>query len=494
MIPAEQILLITGLLLFIGVLASKASNRLGVPALLLFLGIGMLAGSEGPGGIPFDNPGQAQFIGVLALVFILFAGGLETDAKSIRRVAWQGLSLATLGVFLTAALVGAFTTLVLGHSWMEGLLLGAIVSSTDAAAVFSVLRSQSIGLKGDTQPLLEFESGSNDPMAVFLTTAVLGLLTSGEASVWGLIPMFLLQMVLGTAFGFGMGRATVWFLNRLRLQSEGLYPVVTLAAVLLTYSATTLLRGNGFLAIYVAGIVMASSDFIHKRSLIRFHDGIAWLMQMIMFLVLGLLVFPSRLAPVAGTAILAAAFLMLVARPVAVLVSLSFARLRFRQKLFISWVGLRGAVPIVLATFPFLAGLPGADYYFNVVFFTVLTSVLLQGTTIAPAARLLKVKAPLSPRRQYPLEYVPATGSNSDLVEITIPDTSTVIGRRIMDLRLPPGALIVLVSRGEDFLAPRGATVLERGDRMLVLATESDLDSVRTLVDRRGAESSGVAT
>jgi potassium/hydrogen antiporter len=483
MMPVEKALFVAGLLLFFGILASKASHRLGVPALLLFLAIGMLAGSEGPGGIPFDDPYQAQFIGVLALAFILFAGGLETDAGSMRRIVWQGLSLSTLGVLLTALLVGIFTMSVLGLSWLEGLLLGAIVSSTDAAAVFSVLRSQSIGLKGDTRPLLELESGSNDPMAVFLTTAVLGLLTNSDTSVWNLVPLFLLQMLLGSAFGIGIGRATVWVLNQLRLESDGLYPVVTLATVLFTYSVTALLGGNGFLAVYLAGIVMGGSDFIHKRSLIRFHDGIAWLMQMGMFLVLGLLVFPSRLIPVSGAAILTAVFLLLVARPVAVFVALLFARLRFRQKLFISWVGLRGAVPIVLATFPYLAGLPRADYYFNVVFFTVLTSVLLQGTTIVPVAKLLKLDTPLPQRRQYPLEFVPAARSDSDLVEIIIPDTSPVIGRRIMDIRLPKSGLIVLVSRGEEFLAPRGATNLERGDRLLVLAPKKDIGAVRVAIE-----------
>jgi potassium/hydrogen antiporter len=483
MIPIEHSLLIAALLLITGIAASKASNRLGVPALLLFLGIGMLAGSEGPGGIPFDDPMLAQYVGVLALAFILFAGGIETDQSTIRQVMWQGLSLSTLGVFLTAVLVAVFAKHILDFSWLEGLLLGGIVSSTDAAAVFSVLRSQRIGLKGTTKPLLELESGSNDPMAVFLTTAVLGLLTRPDASVAGLIPLFVLQMAIGAAAGFGMGRATMWALNRLRLETEGLYPVVTVASVLLTYSGTALLYGNGFLAVYIAGIVMGSGDFIHKRSLMRFHDATAWLMQMVMFLVLGLLVFPSRLVPVMGTALLAALFLMLVARPLAVFVGLLGARLRFRQKVLVSWVGLRGAVPIVLATFPYQAGLPHADAYFNVVFFIVLTSVLLQGTTITAAARLLKLNAPLPARRQYPLEFVPATKTESDLVEIPIPETSPVIGKRIMDLRLPRSTLVVLISRGEDFIAPRGGTVVSRGDRMLVLAEKRDIPAVWRAVD-----------
>jgi cell volume regulation protein A len=479
--PAEQALLIAGVLLMAGVAASKASHKLGVPALLLFLLIGMLAGSEGPGGIPYDDPRQARFIGVIALAFILFAGGLETDRRTVRKVLWHALSLSTLGVLLTAALVGAFSTCVLGLPWKEGLLMGAIISSTDAAAVFAVLRSQSVGLKGETQPLLELESGSNDPMAVFLTTGVLGLLAGG-GTLAHLAPAFLLQMSVGAAAGTGFGKLAVKLLNGLRLESEGLYPVATVAAVLLIYGGTDALGGNGFLAVYLAGIVMGGEEFLHKRSLARFHDGIAWLMQMVMFLVLGLLVFPSRLVPVAGAALLTALFLMFAARPLAVLACLLFAKMRFRQKLFISWVGLRGAVPIILATFPYEAGLPRADYYFNVVFFTVLLSVLLQGTTLTPVARWLKLAVPLSARRKYPLEFVPQAGSGSDLMELEVPDSSPVIGKRIMDLGLPSRVLIVLLSRGDDFLAPRGATGIERGDRMLILASKEDFEAVRQLV------------
>ncbi len=475
----ESALIATGLLLLAGIAASKISARLGVPALLLFLALGMLAGSEGPGRIPFDDPLQAQFIGVVALAYILFFGGLETSRATLRGVLWQGLSLSTVGVLLTALLVGGFAHLVLGFQPLEGFLLGAIVSSTDAAAVFSILRSQSIGLKGQTRPLLELESGSNDPMAVFLTLAALGLIQNPSTSVSSLVGEFALQMTLGALLGVALGRAVVWLLNRIRLESDGLYPVLTLACVLVIYGATAAIGGNGFLAVYLAGITISAEDFIHKRSLIRFHDAVAWLMQMAMFLTLGLLVFPSRLLPVAGGALLVALFLMLVGRPIAVFAALLLARLRLKQKLLVSWVGLRGAVPIVLATFPYEAGLPAADAIFNVVFFAVLLSVLLQGTTIGIVARVLKLDTPLPPRRRYPLEYVPATKSASDLVELEVPQDSTIIGRRIMDLAWPDSALVVLISRGEDFLAPRGATVIERGDSLLVLTAEIDLPAVR---------------
>lgn len=482
-IPIEEILLVASILLLAGVVASKASSRLGVPALLLFIAVGMLAGSEGPGGIPYDDPRSAQFLGAVALAFILFAGGLDTDLNTVSKVIWQGLSLSTIGVTITAALAGWFAAAILKFSWLEGLLLGSIVSSTDAAAVFAVLRTQRVGLKGTTKPLLEFESGSNDPMAVFLTVAVIGLLREPNASWISVLPMFALQMTVGVVMGFAVGRAAVFLLNRLKLETEGLYPVCTIATVLFAYSATALLQGSGFLAVYVAGIVMGNADFIQKRSLIRFHDGLAWLMQIVMFLVLGLLVFPSRLIPIALPALLISLFLMLVARPVAVFTALAAARMRFRQKLLISWVGLRGAVPIVLATFPYVAGLPRADVFFNIVFFIVLTSVLLQGTSLTVVARWLRLDAPLPQRRKYPLEFVPAEKTSSDLVNFTVSQRSAVVGKRIMDMQLPKSALVVLLSRGEDFIAPRGGTTLMNGDTLLVLTDKSDVAALRRLIE-----------
>jgi cell volume regulation protein A len=394
--PLETILLVASILLIAGVLVSKISTRLGIPALLLFIGLGMLAGSEGPGGIPYDDPRSAQFMGVVALAFILFAGGFDTDRKSLSRVLRQGLSLATLGVLITAVVVGFVAMAVLKLSWLEGLLLGSIVSSTDAAAVFSILRGQRVDLKGATTPLLELESGSNDPMAAFLTMAVIALLRDPHAS-WLSIPlMFVLQMAVGAVAGFAIGKGTVLLLKWLKLESEGLYPVLTIGTVLLAYSVPAILHGSGFLAVYIAGIVIGDSDVIQKRSLMQFHDGVAWLMQIAMFLVLGLLVFPSRLIAVSAPSLLISLALILVARPIAVFTALAAARLRFTEKVFISWVGLRGAVPIVLATFPYLAGIPKPDLYFDVVFFIVLSSVLLQGTTLRYAARRLRLERPAS--------------------------------------------------------------------------------------------------
>jgi potassium/hydrogen antiporter len=280
-------------------------------------------------------------------------------------------------------------------------------------------------------------------------------------------------------------------INRLRLEFEGLYPVLSLAGVLFVYGLTTSLGGNGFLAVYVAGILLGNHEFIHKKSLILFHDGLAWLMQITMFLTLGLLVFPRRLPAIAGIGLIVSLFLIFVARPVSVFASLFFAKLNYRRKAFISWVGLRGAAPIILATFPLVAGIPKADTIFNLVFFIVLTSVLLQGTTITQTAKWLKVASPISKRRQYPLEFVSSRDSKSDLVELTIPDDSLIRGEQIVDLHLPKTALIVLLNRNDDFIVPRGGTVLEAGDKLLVLSDKYALPEVRSIIESTGGKTAG---
>lgn len=483
MISLDQMLVAAATLLVAGVLTSKVSNRLGVPALLLFLLIGMLAGSEGIAGIPFDDARFTQGLGIIALSFILFAGGLETEWGQVSGILWRGLSLSTIGVLVTAAVAGCAATLLFNFKWSEGLLLGSILSSTDAAAVFAVLRSRGTSLKGTNKPLLELESGSNDPMAVFLTMAMIRIVNQPDSSVADLAGMFVLQMIAGAAAGYGLGKASVFVINRIKLETDGLYPVLTLGIVLLVYGLTSSFGGNGFLAVYLAGIVMGNSDFIHKRSLVRFHDGMSWLMQIMMFVTLGLLVYPSRLIPVAGMGFLFAGILMFVARPAGVFLSLLFAKMGLRHKLLISWVGLRGAVPIVLATFPFVAGVPNPDLYFNVVFFVVITSVLLQGTSIPLVAGWLHLRAPLARKRAYPLEYVSRGRSRNDLVDVPVPEGSPVAGRQIVDLKLPKSALIVLLGRNEDFIVPRGSTVLQTGDVMLVLGQNSDVETVRQLVE-----------
>lgn len=475
----EYVLIGTSILLLMSVLVSKISDRFGVPALLLFLILGMLAGSDGFGGIYFDDPALAQFIGIIALVLILFSGGLDTEWNNVRPVLKEGLLLSTLGVLVTAIGVGLFASVLLGLSFLEGLLLGSIVSSTDASAVFSILRSKGISLKGKLKPLLELESGSNDPMAIFLTVSLIQLITQPDLPPLNLIGLFIQQMLIGAGLGYGAGRVMLFLVNRLKLGYEGLYPVLTLSLVFLTFGLTDVIGGSGFLAVYLAGIVLGHHDFIHKRSLLHFHDGLAWIMQIAMFLTLGLLVFPSRLVPIIGVGLLIASCLIFVARPVGVFVSLLPSSLDWREKALISWVGLRGAAPIVLATFPLLAGLQQANSIFNLIFFVVLSSVLLQGTTIPLVARWLKVDAPAMPKRMYPIEYTPMGGLKSELKELPILLDSSIVGKAIVELGLPNGFLIILIARGNDFLLPGGGTVLQGGDILLVLSDKKSFDKVR---------------
>lgn len=474
----EFVLIGASILLLISVLVSKFSDRFGVPALLLFLILGMLAGSDGFGGIYFDDPALAQFIGVIALVLILFSGGLYTDWSEVRPVLKEGLLLATFGVLITAVTVGLFASVLLGFSILEGLLLGSIISSTDAAAVFSVLRSKGIGLKGRLKPLLELESGSNDPMAIFLTVGFIQLLTQPETTPLSMIGLFIRQMLIGGAMGYGMGRVMLFAVNRLRLGYEGLYPVLTLSLVFLTFGLTDWIGGSGFLAAYLAGIVLGNQDFLHRRSLSRFHDGLAWIMQIAMFLTLGLLVFPSQLLPIVGTGLLIAGCLMFVARPLSVFISLAFTALHWREKTFISWVGLRGAAPIILATFPLLAGLEEAGAIFNMVFFVVLMSVLLQGTSLSRVAKALQVDAPVRSSRAFPIEYSPVGGFKSTLKEVSIPPGSRAAGKAIFELGLPDDFLVILIARESDFLLPSGGTVLQGNDTLLVLSDKESFDKV----------------
>ncbi len=474
----EYALIAAAGLLLISVLVSKISDRFGIPALLLFLGLGMLAGSDGPGGIYFDNPAIAQFVGVIALVLILFSGGLDTDIRQVRAVLREGLLLSTLGVLITALITGWVAIALLDLPPLVGLLIGAIVSSTDAAAVFAMLRSKGIGLKGNLKPLLELESGSNDPMAIFLTVGLIQLIQSAQQSPLNLIALFFLQMLVGGVVGWLMGRGMVWLINHIRLGYEGLYPALSLALVLLTFGIATILGGSGFLAVYLTGIVLGNREFIHRRSLLRFHDGLAWLMQITMFLTLGLLVFPTRLVPIAGSGLLIAAALMLLARPISIFLALIGSRFDFREKLFLSWVGLRGAVPIILATFPLLAQIPQADLIFNIVFFVVLTSVLLQGTTITPVARWLKLDAPVTPKRIYPIEYTPIGGFKSELKELAVPPHSPMVGKAIVELGLPDDFLVVLIARQNDFVMPSGGTIIEAGDTLLALADAKTFEEV----------------
>ena len=392
-LPIEHLLLGISSLLLLSVFASQASGKIGIPALLLFLVIGMLAGSEGPGGIEFDYPVLAQSLGVVALTLILFSGGLDTNWQQVRGVLWKGLALSTLGVCITAALVALFAVWSFDFAPLDALLLGAIVSSTDAAAVFAVLRSRQARLRGQLTPLLEFESGSNDPMAVFLTVGLITLLTQAGTAL-DIVSMFFHQMILGALIGYSMGAGMGAVMRHVRLEYEGLYAVLSLAVALFTYGMTASVGGNGFLAVYLAGLTGGSSEIKQLDSLRRFHEAQAWLMQILMFLTLGLQVFPSHIIPVLGMGLILSVFLMLIARPAAVFITLFPTQLTAKEKLLVSWGGLRGAVPIILATFPLIAGLPQSKMIFNLVFFIVLTSILLQGTSLPIMAQRLGLSSP----------------------------------------------------------------------------------------------------
>ena len=477
-----DILLMTALLLFGSIIASKTSGRLGVPALLLFMGIGMIVGSDGLNWIPFNNAALAQFLGVVALIFILYSGGLDTRWQQVRPVLLRGISLSTVGVFTTALIVGItvplFTTL--GH--LEGFLLGAIISSTDAAAVFAILRSKGIRLKGRLRPTLELESGSNDPMAFFLTTAILQLIVTNEEPGWDMILMFLQQMIVGALMGYVLGRSMVVVVNRINLDYDGLYPVLLISMVLFTYAATDLFGGNGFLAVYLAGIVMGNDDFIHKKSLMRFYDGQAWLMQIVMFLTLGLLVFPKQLVPVVVPGLAISLVLIIVARPIAVFISLLPFGMSTARKVLVSWVGLRGAVPIIFATFPLTAGIENGALIFHIVFFIVITSVALQGTTIPLIARWLRLERTAPANRPTPQELELTTELYGELHELVVTDESPAVGARLVKLHFPPGVVITMIHREGIHLVPNGSTRIDANDRLLVLCPDGR--TLRELIER----------
>ncbi|MCW5936810.1 MAG: potassium/proton antiporter [Fimbriimonadaceae bacterium] len=467
-------LLVAGMFLLLCVLASKASTKLGVPALVVFLALGMLAGSDGPGRIPFDNFEIASYVGSVALAFILFSGGLDSNWTDLRRVARPGLLLATLGVLVTAGLVGLFAHFFLGLPITLGLLLGAVVSSTDAAAIFGVLRGSGFRLKHRITPLLEFESGANDALAVFLVVALTQVAVDPNATAWGMIPSLLVQMPLGAAIGYVVGLGAVWAINRIRLEYDGLYPVVTVAAACLAFGGAGALGGNPFLSVYVAGVALGSRTFVHRISLRQFHDAAGWLMQIVMFVLLGLLSFPSQLPPVALSALALSLFLIFVARPVAVAASLAPFRIARRAQVFVAWAGLRGAVPIVLATIPVVRGVPNAVHLFHLVFFIVLTSVLLQGTLLRPLARALRV---LSPIGREPAEDMREVGGKN-LLETTVAPGSPADGSQVVELRMPPTALLVLLTRDGRSYVPRGSTVLAAGDRILIATRRDDEDEI----------------
>ncbi|MDR0675862.1 MAG: potassium/proton antiporter [Elusimicrobiota bacterium] len=480
----EYILLSISILLIISILASKLSNKatIPIPLLLIFLAVGMLAGSEGIGKINFDNIKLAQSIGVIALTFILFSGGLDTDYSNIKKVFGTGIVLSTLGVILTTLVVAIAASQILKLPFKESLLLGSIVSSTDAAAVFSILRSKKISLKGNLKSLLELESGSNDPMAVLLTLTSIRILAYPEFSFISILVMFLKNIIIGILSGIIFGKIIHYSFNMLKLEYEGIYSVFSIACVIFVYTITTMVDGNGFLAVYVVGVSLASRNFFYKKSLISFNDSVSWLMQIVMFISLGLLVYPSKLIQMFFPAIIITSILLFVARPIAIFICLIFSKMKLNEKLMISWVGLRGAAPIVLATFPLISGIEKADIFFNIVFFAVLISVLVQGSSIPYMAKILNVHAPFRKKSKYPIEFEQQDKFDAELLEFIVPFNGKIVGKAISELELPNDSLAMLVGRGENYIIVKGNTLLKEGDVILFLAKKADIPIIQKIL------------
>ncbi len=465
-----EILLGIGLILLICGLTSKVLYRYGIPTLMIFLAIGMLMGSDGIGGIYFDDSRLAQTLCNFGLIFIMFSGGFGTNWKTAKPVAFSSGILATLGVALTALLIGVFAHFALGFTFLEGMLLGSIISSTDAASVFSILRSKKLNLKNGLAPMLELESGSNDPIAYMLTTVFLGMLTGESSNIFLLLTA---QIVIGVLVGTLVGKLAVWLINHINLEIDSLYSVMVIGIAVLSYAGASLLTGNGFLAVYITGLIMGNSRLVHKISLVRYFDGFSWLMQIMLFFTLGLLVFPSRLPGIALTGLAVAAFITFIARPIAVFCVLTLFRRPVKEQLLVSWVGFRGAASIVFATYPLTAGLPIADTIFNTVFFVALLSVTVQGTFFIPIAKKLKL---IGQDEMVLKTFTDYSGEiHAELLELNIEKGSEMADKAIMDLDIPMDILIVMIRRNGKLITPKGATILRPEDILLLAGDNKGL-------------------
>ncbi len=480
MYAVDSLIVLAGGLLLVAIISSTLSARVGVPGLILFMGVGMLAGEDGPGGILFDQYPLAHAIGTLALVLILFDGGLQTSWGSFR-LAWRpAIALSTVGVIVTSAITGVAAAWVLDIPILLGLLLGSIVGSTDAAAVFAALRGRALHLKQRIAATLEIESGSNDPMAVLLTLGLVSILIGEMELGWGLAGFFLQQTLLGAVGGVAVGWLGQQLLNRVELSAAGLYPVLTVAIALLAYGIPAFVGGSGFLGVYLAGLVLGNSKIVFKRGIFMAHDGGAWMAQISMFIMLGLLATPSRLADVAVEGVAIAGVLVFVARPVAVALALLPFRFNWREVLFIAWAGLKGAIPIILAIYPLLLGVEGAMLLFNVVFFVVLVSALTQGWSLPTVARWFDVREVGRPTPPVTLEISSLKHIDGDIVEYAVDERAWVAGHMVRDLALPETAVIAMISRGQDIVPPRGTTPIRPGDHVFVVLKPP----ARQLVDR----------
>ncbi len=477
-VQIELQLLVLSVLFFLSILAGKASSRFGIPALLLFLSVGMIFGSDGFG-IQFENIQIGKNIGTLALCIILFSGGLDTKINEIRPIIKQGVILATLGVFLTAFFTGILVWWILGMSMksagiglLTSFLLASTMSSTDSASVFSILRSKGLHLKNNLRPMLELESGSNDPMAYILVITLIEVIKlNAVPNYWIVALQVIVQLIIGALVGYGMGKLSVYLINQIKIGNDSLYPILVLTLCIFIFSLTYFVKGNGYLAVYVAGLTIGNGKFMHKRSSLKFFDGLAWLSQLIMFLTLGLLVNPRELVPIIVPGLIISFSMIFITRPLTVFLSLlPFRKMPFRDKTYVSWVGLRGAVPIIFAIFPLTEGVPHARLIFNIVFFCTLVSLLVQGTSLPIIAKWLKLaERPGNIRKLLNFDVDFSDDIKSIVTEIEINKETISDGNKVMDLPIPEETLVVMINREKHYFIPKGNTALMEKDKLLII-------------------------
>jgi cell volume regulation protein A len=476
------LILLAGVLLAAGIAGALLADRMRVPALLLFLGLGMLAGSEGIGNIHFANYDLARTLGTIALVLILFEGGLTSGWSEIRPVLGSAASLATLGTLATALLAGVAAKWIFGLSWLEGMIVGAAIAATDSAAIFAVLRNST--LEKRLARSLEGESGMNDPVALLLVIGFIEWIQQPGYGPADMIGLLALKLAVGIVVGLLLGRLVVWVIERIELPSDGIYPVATIAAAALAYGVSEVAHGSGLLAVYLTALALGSARIPAKRSVISFHEGLGWVSQIGLFILLGVLVFPGDLGSVAVKGLALSAVLIFIARPIATFLATAFTSFNFREKVMLGWAGLRGATPIWLATFPVVAGVRSGEEEFAIVFFVVVTSTLVQGASFEPLAKRLRLTTdePALPRRLFESGRIREMGG--DVVAFRLPPGAVAAGHRVRDLELPREALVNVIVRDGHAIPPRGATELREGDELHVLVRGELRDQVEKLTER----------
>lgn len=478
----NNFLFIGSVILLISIFLSKSSSRFGLPILVLFLFVGMVAGSEGIGGIYFENYELTHTLSLIALCLIIFSGGIDTNLHEVKNHLIRGITLSSFGVLLTAITIGSFTYYVTSLTLSESLLLGAILSATDAAAVFSILQDKKTQVESSLKNLLKFESGSNDPMAYFLVSLIIGYIEFGIKDYADLSLMTILNPAIGLLGGWLISYLFLKINNKINLDHLGLYPALTLAFLFLSYSAVTILKGNGFLAVYVFGLLIGNKNIIHKNILLTFYDGISWLSQIGLFVMLGLLVFPSRLVSVAIPALMIALFLIFIARPFVVFLCLIKSRFKLREKVFISWAGLKGATPIVFASFAATHIGEKANIIFDIVFFVVLISALLQGSTLRILGAKFKLLVENTEDEGFPINFELLGKTKKGHCEIKINPNCPAIGKKIVELNLPYEARVLFIKREGTFIIPDGSSIFQPGDLALIVTKElEEIEVIRKI-------------